>query len=251
MIDFNDIEHYALKILVKQDEDGNNVPTDIAKMYQDKFEEIAIDEYQDSNQVQEYILSTISKGNNIFMVGDVKQSIYKFRQACPDLFLSKYEKYTKEKQGKGIKIQLFKNFRSRKNILDFTNIIFENIMSKELGDLDYTEEEYLNLGVNFEEKENSYSDFEKSKTEMLLIDMAEKEEEKDIWKDSEEQNSNENLKYSEFDKKENIEISNEDDEESYQVLEKEELEAKLVAQKIKEIIDSKINISDKKKALEK
>ena len=247
MIDFNDIEHYALKILVKQDEDGNNVPTDIAKMYQDKFEEIAIDEYQDSNQVQEYILSTISKGNNIFMVGDVKQSIYKFRQACPDLFLSKYEKYTKEKQGKGIKIQLFKNFRSRKNILDFTNIIFENIMSKELGDLDYTEEEYLNLGANFEEKENSYSDFEKSKTEMLLIDMAEKEEEKDIWKDSKEQNSNENLKYSKFDKKENIEISNEDDEESYQVLEKEELEAKLVAQKIKEIIDRKISVSDKKK----
>ena len=211
MIDFNDIEHYALKILVKQDENGNKVPTDIAKMYQDKFEEIAIDEYQDSNQVQEYILSMISKGNNIFMVGDVKQSIYKFRQACPDLFLSKYEKYTKEKQGKGIKIQLFKNFRSRKNILDFTNVIFENIMSKELGDLDYTEEEYLNLGANFEEKENSYSNFEKAKTEMLLIDMAEKEEEKDIWKDTEEQNLEENLKSSEFDKKENIEISNEDD----------------------------------------
>ena len=76
IIDFNDIEHLALKILIN-DEDGKYVPSEIAKKYQDKFEEIAIDEYQDSNMVQEYILTSISKGNNIFMVGDVKQSIYK------------------------------------------------------------------------------------------------------------------------------------------------------------------------------
>ena len=210
LIDFNDIEHYALKILVKKDENGNPVPTDVAKSYREKFEEIAIDEYQDSNEVQEYILSTISRGNNVFMVGDIKQSIYKFRQARPELFLHKYESYSKTKEGKGIKIQLFKNFRSRDNVINFTNIIFKNIMSKELGDLDYTEEEYLNPGASF--SETTYSNYEKAKTELLLVDLKEKE----------------------------------DSEEIKQIIEKEEIEAKLVAKKIKELINNKIIISDKK-----
>lgn len=95
ILDFSDIEHYALKILVKE-ENGVINPTEVAKKYQEKFIEIAIDEYQDSNLVQEYILTSISNKNNIFMVGDVKQSIYKFRQAMPDLFLEKYEKYDKQ-----------------------------------------------------------------------------------------------------------------------------------------------------------
>jgi ATP-dependent helicase/nuclease subunit A len=239
LIDFNDIEHFALQILVKKDETGNAVPTDIAKQYQDKFVEIAIDEYQDSNQVQEYILSTISNGNNVFMVGDVKQSIYKFRQACPDLFLQKYSTYTKQKSGKGLKIQLFKNFRSRSNILDFTNIIFENIMSKSLGDLDYTEEEYLNLGASYPEAENSYSEQKNATTEMLLIDMKDEEEELDIWKDGE------NSAEKSFDQDE----EDDDEEDAYKLVEKEELEAKLVCKKIQEIIKSKINIFDKKKGL--
>ena len=89
IIDFNDIEHFALKILV----DENGKSTEVAKKYQDIFEEILIDEYQDSNLVQENILTSISKGNIFFMVGDVKQSIYKFRQARPELFLDKYENY--------------------------------------------------------------------------------------------------------------------------------------------------------------
>lgn len=116
VIDFNDIEHLALKILI--DENGNS--TEIAKKYQEKFEEIAIDEYQDSNLVQEKLLTSISRGNNIFMVGDVKQSIYKFRQAMPELFLEKYDKYLLKSvtdeptnTNTGLKIQLFKNFRSR------------------------------------------------------------------------------------------------------------------------------------------
>ena len=155
IIDFNDIEHYALKILVKKDENGNYVGTDVAKKYRDKFEEIAMDEYQDSNQVQEYILSTVSRGNNLFMVGDVKQSIYKFRQACPELFLDKYDRYDLNGNDDGLKIQLFKNFRSRDNVLQITNNVFKTIMSKALGDIDYTEEEYLNLGANFEPHENS------------------------------------------------------------------------------------------------
>ena len=134
MVDFNDIEHLALDILIKKQEDKIEI-TDVAKRYQKKFIEIAIDEYQDSNLVQEYILTSISNNNNIFMVGDVKQSIYKFRQAMPELFISKYKTY-KNKENKSendnLKIQLFKNFRSRKNVLDFTNLIFENIMSKKV-----------------------------------------------------------------------------------------------------------------------
>ena len=132
IVDFSDIEHFALKILL----DENGKPTEIAKKYQEKFEEIAIDEYQDSNLVQEYILTSISRGNNIFMVGDVKQSIYKFRQARPELFLEKYSTYALKSvqnvESKGIKIQLFKNFRSRRNVLEVTNQIFENIMSEKL-----------------------------------------------------------------------------------------------------------------------
>ena len=122
IVDFNDIEHLALNILLKE-ENGEIKPTEVAKRYQEKFIEIAIDEYQDSNLVQEYILYSVSKQNNIFMVGDVKQSIYKFRQAMPELFLDKYSKY-KNKENKqeqdNLKIQLFKNFRSRENILKFT-----------------------------------------------------------------------------------------------------------------------------------
>ena len=136
--DFTDIEHYALEILINKD----LTPSEIAKKYQEKFTEIAIDEYQDSNLVQEYILTSVSRKNNIFMVGDVKQSIYKFRKANPELFIEKYKNYddfsnSKSKEN-GKKIKLFKNFRSRKNVLDLTNLIFENIMGENLGEIEYT-----------------------------------------------------------------------------------------------------------------
>lgn len=148
IVDFSDVEHFALEILLNAEE--------VAKKYQNKFQEIAIDEYQDSNLVQEYILTAISKkNNNIFMVGDVKQSIYKFRQAMPELFLSKYESYQKKEvrePEEDLKIQLFKNFRSKQMVLQFTNLIFENIMSKTLGDIDYNQEEFLNLGANYRRK---------------------------------------------------------------------------------------------------
>jgi len=214
IIDFNDIEHYALKILVRKDENGKYVPTDVAKKYQEKFEEIAIDEYQDSNEVQEYILNVVSRKNNLFMVGDVKQSIYKFRQACPELFLDKYDKYDLEGNENGLKIQLFKNFRSRENVLDITNSIFSNIMSKTLGDIDYTKEEYLNLGADFEEVENGLE-----KAELDIIDLKEENEEA---------------------------LDEEDEENDVEVLEKEEIEAKFVAKKIEEIISSKKQVKDKK-----
>ena len=230
IIDFNDIEHYALKILVKKDENGKYVPTDVAKKYQEKFEEIAIDEYQDSNQVQEYILGTVSRGNNLFMVGDVKQSIYKFRQACPELFLDKYDKYSLDGNEDGLKIQLFKNFRSRKNVLDITNKVFENIMSKNLGDIDYNEEEYLNLGADFEDIENGVGN-----AELDIIDLKE-DEENDIWTVENNLNLIDDTNSSD----------NENEEENLKLLEKEEIEAKFVAKRIQELIESNVQVKDKK-----
>lgn len=221
IVDFSDIEHLALEILIKEKEDKIE-SSEIAKKYQEKFTEIAIDEYQDSNLVQEYILTSISKGNNIFMVGDVKQSIYKFRQAMPDLFLSKYRDYSENiANEKGLKIKLFKNFRSRENVLGFTNLIFENIMGQELGEINYTEEEYLNLGAAYKEsKEDLISEID-------ILDPAEVEE-------TQEENEAQ---------KENQEETQEEQEK----IEDIELEAKYVAKKIRDLLDSEFQIYDNKK----
>lgn len=211
IVDFHDVEHFALEILLNSSE--------VAQKYQNKYEEIAIDEYQDSNLVQEYILTAISRKNNIFMVGDVKQSIYKFRQAMPELFLNKYENYQK-KENKApeddLKIQLFKNFRSKQNILQFTNLIFEDIMSQTLGDIEYNEEEYLNLGASYPEINQN------EKIEINIIDPIVPDEEKQ-----------------------------EEIEEIEEVAEEEniadvELEAKFVANKIKQLIENKFQVWDKK-----
>ena len=221
IVDFNDIEHLALDILLKN-ENGKVEMTQVAKSYKEKFMEIAIDEYQDSNMVQEYILTAISKDNNIFMVGDVKQSIYKFRQAMPELFLSKYKAY-KAKDEKGekdnLKIQLFKNFRSRKNVLDFTNLIFQDIMSDSLGDIEYNEEEYLNLGASYEE---ITQDLE---TEIDVIDLKEKE------------NFKEELEEENQDNEENLEEER---------IEDIQVEARFVANKIKALVESHFQVYDKK-----
>ncbi len=221
IVDFSDVEHLALKILVKEDE----TPSEIAKKYQEKFIEIAIDEYQDSNLVQEYILTSISNGKNIFMVGDVKQSIYKFRQAMPDLFLSKYSNYSEnEANEKGLKIKLFKNFRSRKNVLDFTNIIFENIMGEKIGEIDYTEEEYLNLGASYAESP------EELVSEIDILDVSEED-----YDEQEEVKTTEST------------IQDNEDQEETEKVEDIELEAKFVAQKIRDLIDSKFQVYDNKK----
>lgn len=221
IVDFNDIEHFALKILLKE-ENGKIQVSEVAKRYQEKYLEIAIDEYQDSNLVQEYILSSVSKGNNIFMVGDVKQSIYKFRQAMPELFLNKYHKYKskKDKQKEDdLKIQLFKNFRSRDNVLDFTNIVFQDIMSNDLGDIEYDEKEYLNLGADYPELKQNFA------TEIDIIDLKEEEKQENI---------------------ENEEIFEEENEEEERV-ENIELEARFVANRIKELIKEKFQVWDRKK----
>lgn len=143
LVDFNDIEHLALKLLSENE--------DIASIYREQFDEILVDEYQDSNMIQEFILSTISK-NRMFMVGDVKQSIYRFRQARPDLFLRKYQSFPNVEEhleSNSQKILLFKNFRSNENIIDATNYIFEKIMSKEVGEIDYDEKEFLRFGAEY------------------------------------------------------------------------------------------------------
>ncbi|HBG1595194.1 TPA: helicase-exonuclease AddAB subunit AddA, partial [Clostridioides difficile] len=151
IIDFNDIEHFALNILTDVDEKGNIVPSDIAVGYRNKFYEIFIDEYQDSNLVQEVLLKAVANTEtpNRFMVGDVKQSIYRFRQAKPELFLQKYNNYNDKKGSSHRKIMLYKNFRSREEVVDAVNYIFENIMNENIGEIEYTEKERLNLGANF------------------------------------------------------------------------------------------------------
>ena len=220
IVDFQDVEHFALKILIKEQE-GKIEDTLVAKKYQEKYEEIAIDEYQDSNLVQEYILNSVSRKNNIFMVGDVKQSIYKFRQAMPELFISKYKTYKNKEDKKeedNLKIQLFKNFRSRENILYFTNLIFQDIMSDGLGDINYNEDEYLNLGADYKESKENLN------TEIDIINLLEDEEEnlKESYKESEENSEDERI-------------------------EDVELEARFVANKIKELIDNKFQVWDRKK----
>ena len=150
IMDFQDMEHMALEILYDE-KDGERVPSDTAKMYREYFEEIMIDEYQDSNQVQELLLMSMARiedgKKNRFMVGDVKQSIYKFRLACPEIFMEKYNRYAKE--GNEVRIDLSKNFRSRKEVVDTVNVIFEQIMDVSLGGIVYDEAARLNLGAEY------------------------------------------------------------------------------------------------------
>lgn len=150
IVDFSDMEHLALKILV--DEDGK--PTDTAKWYQDYYAQVMIDEYQDSNEVQEVLLSAVSREEgeapDRFMVGDMKQSIYKFRMARPEIFLEKYHRY--EARGKeNVRIDLKKNFRSRKEVIDLVNHVFYPLMGAETGGITYDEDAALYPGAEYPE----------------------------------------------------------------------------------------------------
>lgn len=166
--DFSDVEHYALDILIDIHEDKISY-TNVADELASEFNEIYIDEYQDSNTVQEYILNAVSRERfgypNIFMVGDIKQSIYKFRMARPELFMEKYDAYSSGK-GPYRKIELHKNFRSRPNVLDSINDIFFTAMKKEVGGVEYTKDVMLNPGGDFPQ----YND---DATEILLADETE------------------------------------------------------------------------------
>lgn len=187
LIDFSDMEHYALRILLKREkveETGGTgtdhaetkyriVPSDVAMEYRQYFQEILIDEYQDSNLVQEYLLSAISgeeEGRyNRFMVGDVKQSIYKFRLARPELFLEKYDIY--QETGDLCRIDLAKNFRSRIQVVDAVNDVFSRIMSREIGGIAYDDKAALYPGAVYPAQEDpAYG------SELLLIRKPEKGE---------------------------------------------------------------------------
>ena len=149
LVDFHDVEHFALQILV--DEETEKVKK-TAEEFRDTFEEIMIDEYQDSNEVQETLLRSISREergeNNIFMVGDVKQSIYRFRLARPELFMKKYDSYSLE-ESTTQRIDLHKNFRSREEVLTCTNDIFYKIMARSLGNVEYDAEAALYPGASY------------------------------------------------------------------------------------------------------
>ena len=179
MIDFNDMEQFALAILTEESE-GRLVPSAVAREYQEQFEEVMIDEYQDSNLVQEAILTSVARIEtgqyNIFMVGDVKQSIYRFRLSRPELFMEKYHTYSLE-GGDRQRIDLHRNFRSRPEVLEGANYIFRRIMRREFGGIEYDDNAALWPGADFpplpedapEIREGIFDD----RTELLLLDKSE------------------------------------------------------------------------------
>lgn len=204
--DFSDLEHYTLAILKEE-----NQLSKAAQAYRRRFKEVLVDEYQDVNMVQETIVRLVSKDSeqsgNLFMVGDVKQSIYRFRLAEPGLFLGKYNRFHPEGKEAGLKIGLSRNFRSRKEVLDGTNYIFEQIMGTQVGEIEYGEEEALVLGASYPEA--SYP------VEVAIIDSDAPEE------------------------TEGDEMEREDAEQS-------QLESRLIASKIKELIQSGQPVYDPK-----
>lgn len=153
LADFSDLEQMAMEILVEETPDGEIRRTDAAEELSEQFAEIMIDEYQDSNLVQDMLLGSVVSGNDLFMVGDIKQSIYRFRMARPDLFLEKLRRYRTEEGAPERLVNLSKNFRSRDIILEGTNAVFEKIMHRELGGVEYDEDAKLRTGADFPETE--------------------------------------------------------------------------------------------------
>ncbi|MEZ0536421.1 helicase-exonuclease AddAB subunit AddA [Caldicellulosiruptoraceae bacterium PP1] len=228
LIDFNDIEHLCLRIL--SEKIGNEiVPSDIAKRYKEQFEEIMVDEYQDSNIVQDMIVNLISRCDsdkpNVFMVGDVKQSIYRFRQASPELFLEKYKSYSTQKGEKTRKILLYKNFRSRKEIINAVNFIFSQIMSESAGEINYDDNEALILGANYPEIDNNNILYGGS-VELFLIDDNALSNNIEESQDSNSKDEESNLP---------------DETELEESIDNIQCEARLVAEQIKRLVSQDIN----------
>lgn len=173
---FNDIAHFALKIICDVDERGNISPSDIAKEMSEQFYEILIDEYQDSNEIQEYMLTSLSKEDkyNLFMVGDVKQSIYRFRSAEPDIFLAKYDTFSEDMKSNEVKINLDYNFRSRPEIINSTNRIFRSIMREPVGGINYKDEADLVYGAKKTYNLDVNSGKNDNRTEYVCVSSEEK-----------------------------------------------------------------------------
>ena len=168
ILDFTDMEHFALQILMKKEGEEIHM-SQAAKELSAKYDEVLVDEYQDSNFVQELLTTAVSgwinQKKNIFMVGDVKQSIYRFRLARPELFMEKYKSYSTD-EAKEQRIDLHKNFRSRAQVLESVNFIFRQIMGEDLGGVAYDKDAALYPGASFPEGESE----EFVKTEVLLIE---------------------------------------------------------------------------------
>ncbi len=198
-LEFSDIEHMCLNII------RDNV--DVKKELQQKYSEILIDEYQDTNSLQEEIFSSISQGDNMFMVGDMKQSIYRFRSSDPGIFKNKSDAYSKDVSAKNRKIVLSKNFRSRKSVLGSVNSVFNAVMSETVGEINYDDDQKLNCGnIDYVDKNEDFENAYKSECYVIL------EGEKD------------------------------DD-----LLNSVQLEARFIAKKIKELKNNKFLVCDKKK----
>ncbi|MCF3942051.1 helicase-exonuclease AddAB subunit AddA [Oceanobacillus alkalisoli] len=169
LVDFSDLEHYCLELLLDGAADAETlVPSRVALEFQAKFTEVLVDEYQDTNHVQETIIQMVSKREepgNTFMVGDVKQSVYRFRHAEPGLFLEKYKRY-REEEAAGKRIDLARNFRSREEVLDASNYIFRQIIDEALGEIEYGAAAELIYG------NKSYDDVPSARpeAELILID---------------------------------------------------------------------------------
>lgn len=166
--DFSDLEHYALKLLVRDTDGGFERTADAAEL-SSHFDEIMVDEYQDTNEAQDMIFRAISQNEkNLFMVGDVKQSIYRFRQAMPQIFLRRrmeYPDYNRDKNEYPACIVLDKNFRSRSGVTESVNFVFRQLMSRQTGELDYTAEEELFAGAD-------YPPAEQSDVQLDIIDLS-------------------------------------------------------------------------------
>ncbi|MFS0864175.1 helicase-exonuclease AddAB subunit AddA [Fredinandcohnia sp. 179-A 10B2 NHS] len=225
LVDFSDLEHYTLQILRKSDaESGELEPSAAAIEYRIQFEEVLVDEYQDTNMVQESILKLVTKDGeatgNMFMVGDVKQSIYRFRLAEPLLFLSKYKRFTPSGEDTGLRIDLSKNFRSRSEVLDGTNYLFKQLMGEKVGEIEYDYDAELKLGAD-------YPASDQMAAELLLIDKNGQEAENFESDDDSEEDDN-------------LVLFNQAE------LETAQLEARAMARKIKEMISSQFPVYDRK-----
>ena len=169
IMDFSDLEHLCLALLVEPGTEDDSKPSEVALELQDTFKEIMVDEYQDTNGVQETIINLISRVDNRFYVGDVKQAIYSFRMADSSLFMNKYNTYGLMNDAVERRIDLAKNFRSHENILTTTNFIFYQIMTQEAAELDYGEKESLIPGRIVEE---APSDWVGGAVELHLLDTS-------------------------------------------------------------------------------
>lgn len=175
LVDFGDLEHFCLQLLSDVDPvSGEMGPSEIAKGYRDRYVEVLLDEYQDTNRVQETIVAFISREmpGNRFMVGDVKQSIYRFRLAEPGLFLEKYKNYPSDDIVPGQRIDLARNFRSRTSVVNGVNYIFKHIMGEAVGEIDYDDRAELKYGADYYPEWNTDTN-DSEAIELLLIDRSE------------------------------------------------------------------------------